>query len=194
MVNTYFRLSDRKALIDAAEIRLISPNYVNTNVETLSVPAEVVSAFHETGTPWSSTWGRRGRRHGLGTLPPGFRRAGPGAAGGAERGQRPPAHVRHAGEDPFSPLCHGTLFPAEDHRLREQHESLLRTTEAELQDGYEVLKAVSEQSGIPVAYTSGRGALLDAFRPLGRMRAMWALCSHRHLYHRDWDSFTRLGR
>ena len=46
MVNTYFRLSERKRMISAAEIRLVSPNYVSSNVETLSLPAEVSSAFH----------------------------------------------------------------------------------------------------------------------------------------------------
>lgn len=45
MVNTYFRLTDRGNLIKSREIRLVSPNYVHTSVETLSLPAEVASAF-----------------------------------------------------------------------------------------------------------------------------------------------------
>ena len=45
MVNTYFRLTDRGELIKSKEIRLVSPNFVNSSVETLSLPAEVASAF-----------------------------------------------------------------------------------------------------------------------------------------------------
>ena len=45
MVNTYFRLTDRANLVKSYEIRLVSPNFVRSNVETLSLPAEVASAF-----------------------------------------------------------------------------------------------------------------------------------------------------
>ena len=45
MVNTYFRLTDRGNLIKSREIRLVSPNFVHSSVETLSLPAEVASAF-----------------------------------------------------------------------------------------------------------------------------------------------------
>ena len=46
MVNTYFRLSEYRGLAEDAGIRMVSPNYVMTNVESLSLPAEVASAFH----------------------------------------------------------------------------------------------------------------------------------------------------
>ena len=45
MVNTYFRLTDRSGLIKSKEIRLVSLNFVHSSVETLSLPAEVASAF-----------------------------------------------------------------------------------------------------------------------------------------------------
>ena len=45
MVNTYFRLTDRNGLIKSKEIRLVSPNFVHSSIETLSLPAEVASAF-----------------------------------------------------------------------------------------------------------------------------------------------------
>ena len=45
MVNTYFRLTDRSGLIKSKEIRLVSPNFVHSSVET---PL--------TGTPSSLTW------------------------------------------------------------------------------------------------------------------------------------------
>lgn len=45
LVNTYFRLTERGKLVEQKEIRLISPNYACSGVETLSLPAEVASAF-----------------------------------------------------------------------------------------------------------------------------------------------------
>ena len=45
LVNTYFRLTERGKLVEQKEIRLISPNYACSGVETLSLPAEGASAF-----------------------------------------------------------------------------------------------------------------------------------------------------
>ena len=45
MVNTYFRLTERGKMSEMKEIRLISPNFACSGIETLSLPAEVASAF-----------------------------------------------------------------------------------------------------------------------------------------------------
>ena len=45
MVNTYFRLTERGQMTRMKEIRLVSPNFACQGVETLSLPAEVSSAF-----------------------------------------------------------------------------------------------------------------------------------------------------
>ena len=45
MVNTYFRLTERGKMVEQKEIRLVSPNYACSGIETLSLPAEVASAF-----------------------------------------------------------------------------------------------------------------------------------------------------
>ena len=45
MVNTYFRLTERGKMARMKEIRLVSPNYASSGIETLSLPAEVASAF-----------------------------------------------------------------------------------------------------------------------------------------------------
>ena len=44
MVNTYFRLTERGKMVEQKEIRLVSPNYACSGIETLSLPAEVASA------------------------------------------------------------------------------------------------------------------------------------------------------
>ena len=45
MVNTYFRLAEHGKLTEMKEIRLVSPNFSCSGIETLSLPAEVASAF-----------------------------------------------------------------------------------------------------------------------------------------------------
>ena len=45
MVNTYFRLTERGKMVSQKEIRLVSPNFACSGIETLSLPAEVQSAF-----------------------------------------------------------------------------------------------------------------------------------------------------
>ena len=45
MVNTYFRLSDRKKEFAEAGIRLVTPNFASSHVEMLTVPAEIAAAF-----------------------------------------------------------------------------------------------------------------------------------------------------
>ena len=45
MVNTYFRLTERGRMTRMKEIRLVSPNFACSGIETLSLPAEVASAF-----------------------------------------------------------------------------------------------------------------------------------------------------
>ena len=39
MVNTYFRLTERGKQVEMKEIRLVSPNFANSGIETLSLPA-----------------------------------------------------------------------------------------------------------------------------------------------------------
>ena len=45
MVNTYFRLTERGKMVEQKEIRLDSPNFACSGIDSLSLPAEVQSAF-----------------------------------------------------------------------------------------------------------------------------------------------------
>ena len=196
MVNTYFRLSDRKKLIDAAEIRLISPNYVNTNVETLSVPAEVVSAFHEDwDTVVFDVGGDGAGATALGRYHQDFAELLPGQLEVLNV-----VNVRRPMSGTPEKILSLLSVMERSSRLKitgfvNNTNLSYATTEAELRDGYEVLKAVSEQTGIPVSYTSGRSALLDAFMAAGPDERYVGTLLPIDIYtHRDWDTFTRLGR
>ena len=47
IVNPYFRSPERKAELEAAGIRLLSPSFTNLGVEVPSLPAEIFSAFSD---------------------------------------------------------------------------------------------------------------------------------------------------
>ena len=47
VINPYFRSTERKAELDAAGIRLISPNFTSSGVEVPSIPPEIFSVFSD---------------------------------------------------------------------------------------------------------------------------------------------------
>ncbi len=164
MVNTYFRLTEPGRLTRMKEIRVVSPNFTNSSVETLSLPAEVQSAF---AMDWDTV----------------VFDVGGDAAGSTALGRY---HQDFAEMDPKDlqvlnvinirrPLA-GTVEKII--RLQEgiQVHSRLKitgminntnlaqaTTPMELRDGYELIRKVSEETGVPVLYTSGKRKLLDVF-------------------------------
>jgi len=196
MVNTYFRLNDRRELIAEAGIRLVAPNFASTHVEMLTVPAEIAAAF-------AGDWERVIIDLG-------------GDAGAAALGQYKPKllQAQREGADiqvydvinTNRPMA-GT--PAKIMRLLDTMERKARwkatglinntnmsyeTTAEDLLSGYEIIKKASAELGIPVVYTSGTQEVLDAFlstnpdkdyvgQPLYLNKRM----------HRDWDTLTKEG-
>lgn len=62
----------------------------------------------------------------------------------------------------------------------------------ELRDGYEMIKQVSQISGIPVKYTSGRREMLDIFLSEGHDPEYIGTPIAIDTYmHRDWDSWIK---
>ncbi len=189
MVNTYFRLSEYRSLAEKAGIRMVSPNYVMTNVESLSLPAEVASAFHmDWDTVIFDAGGDPAGATALGRFHENFAELAPD--------QLEVLHVVNA-RRPMSGTPEKLLALQTDmeRNARLQVTGLINntnlqmeTTPEELEYGYEVLRTVSEQTGIPVVYTTGEQKLLDAFlqgeheaqyvgKPLAlefRMRRDWA--------------------
>lgn len=196
MVNTYFRLTERKKQIEAAEIRLISPNYACTNVETLSVPAEVASAFAEDwDTVVFDVGGDPAGATALGRYHNDFEQLQPGQLEVlcVVNVRRPMAGT----PEKIISLCETMERSA---RLKvsgfvNNTNLSYATTEAELQDGYEVLREVSQRTGIPVLYTSGKKEVLEKFAAGAHDSAYVGHLLPIDIYmHRDWDTFTKLGK
>ncbi len=197
MVNTYFRLTERGKLVSQKEIRLVSPNFACSGIETLSLPAEVASAF---ALNWDTV----------------IFDVGGDAVGSTALGRY---HSDFAEMDPDQlevlnvvnirrPLA-GTVEKIIKLQEEMQIHSRLKITGMinntnlgtmtrpdELRDGYEILKQVSEQTGIPVAYTSGKKEFLDQFLSEGHDPKYIGKPIEIDIYmRRDWDSFiNNLGR
>ena len=195
MVNTYFRLTERGKMVEQKEIRLVSPNFACSGIETLSLPAEVSSAFVlDWDTVIFDVGGDDVGATALGRYHRDFMALEPGALEVLNV-----VNIRR-------PLA-STVEKI--HRLQEGMQTHARlqitgminntnlstmTSADDLWDGYELLRQVVELTGIPVAYTTGKKDILDAFlardpdpKNVGKPVAIDVYM------HRDWDSYIEYG-
>ena len=182
LVNTYFRLTERGKLVEQKEIRLISPNYACSGVETLSLPAEVASAF---AMNWDTVVFDVGG-DAVGSTALGryyedfqdFMAMGPeqlevlnvvNIAAANEDGEH--SHLKITG------MINNTNLAT-------------MTTPAELRDGYEMLREVSDRTGVPVMYTTGKKEMLDIFLAEGHdPKYIGKPVPIDIIMKRDWDSY-----
>ncbi len=193
MVNTYFRLAERGRMTRMKEIRLVSPNFACSGIETLSLPAEVASAF---AMDWDTV----------------VFDVGGDAVGSTALGRY---HQDFVDLEPGSlevlnvvnirrPLA-GTVEKIVNLQREMEIHSRLKitgminntnlataTTEAELRDGYEIIKEVSQITGTPVKYTSGKKEFLDKFLAEGHDPQYIGQPIAIDTYmERDWDSWIK---
>lgn len=164
MVNTYFRLTNPGVLTKMKEIRLVSPNFTNSSVETLSVPGEVQSAFDMNwDTVVFDVGGDATGATALGRYHQDFISLPEGALEVLNV-----VNVRRPLAGTVEKIIHLQQEIETHSRLKItgmiNNTNLAGvTTPQELRDGYEIIKEVSEKTGTPVAYTSGKKEMLDAF-------------------------------
>ena len=164
MVNTYFRLTDRGKQVEMKEIRLVSPNFANSGIETLSLPAEVQSAFAmDWDTVIFDVGGDAVGSTALGRYHEDFMQLEEGALEVLNV-----VNIRR----PLAGTVEKVLHLQEEMQIHSRlkitgminNTNLAEmTTVQELHDGYEIIKEVSERTGVPVKYTSGKRELLDRF-------------------------------
>lgn len=191
MVNTYFRLTERGKLVEQKEIRLVSPNFACSGIETLSLPAEVSSAFVlDWDTVIFDVGGDDVGATALGRYHQDFMALEPGALEVLNV-----VNIRR-------PLA-STVEKI--HRLQEGMQAHARlqitgminntnlatmTTPAELRDGYEMLREVSDRTGVPVMYTTGKKEMLDIFLAEGHdPKYIGKPVPIDIIMKRDWDSY-----
>lgn len=191
MVNTYFRLTERGKMVSQKEIRLVSPNFACSGIETLSLPAEVASAFAlDWDTVVFDVGGDAVGSTALGRYHEDFMELGPD--------QLEVLNVVNIRR----PLA-GTVEKIIKLQQEMQVHSRLKITGMinntnlaqmtgpdELRDGYEVLREVSEKTGVPVSYTTGKKDLLDQFLSEGHDPKYIGKPIAIDMYmKRDWDSY-----
>ncbi len=191
MVNTYFRLAEHGRMTRMKEIRLVSPNYACTGIETLSLPAEVASAFAmDWDTVIFDAGGDAVGSTALGRYHQDFMELEPGGlevlnvinirrplAGTVERIIKLQQEMELHARLKITGMINNTNLAQ-------------MTGPAELRDGYEMIKEVSKITGVPVKYTSGRKKLLDQFLAEGHDPAYIGTPVAIETYmHRDWDSW-----
>ena len=195
MVNTYFRLTERGKMVEQKEIRLVSPNFACAGIETLSLPAEVASAFV---LDWDSVifdvGGDDVGSTALGRYHEDFMALEPGAlevlnvvnirrplSGTPEKIQRLQEGMQVHSRLQITGMINNTNLST-------------MTTEQELWDGYLMLKEVADVTGIPVAYTTGKKEFLDAFLARDPDPKYVGTPIAIDVYmHRDWDSYIQYG-
>ena len=193
MVNTYFRLAEHGKLVSMKEIRLVSPNFANSGIETLSLPAEVASAFAmDWDTVVFDVGGDAVGSTALGRYHEDFMDLEPGAlevlnvinvrrplAGTADRIIRLQQEMETHSRLRITGMINNTNLAQ-------------MTGPDELRDGYEIIKEVSQRTGVPVKYTSGWKELLDQFLAEGHDPAYIGQPVPITTYmHRDWDSWIK---
>lgn len=191
MVNTYFRLAEHGKLVSMKEIRLVSPNFANSGIETLSLPAEVSSAFAmDWDTVVFDVGGDAVGSTALGRYHQDFMELEPGAlevlnvvnvrrpmAGTVERIIRLQQEMETHSRLRITGMINNTNLAQ-------------LTGPDELRDGYEIIREVSERTGTPVKYTSGRRELLEQFLAEGHDPAYIGTPLAINTYmHRDWESW-----
>ena len=191
MVNTYFRLTERGKMVEQKEIRLVSPNYACSGIETLSLPAEVASAFVlDWDTVVFDVGGDDVGATALGRYHQDFAELEPGAlevlnvvnirrplSGTVEKLIRLQEGMQAHSRLKITGMINNTNLATE-------------TSVEELRDGYEMLKEVSDRTGIPVAYTTGKKDLLEQFLSEGHdPKYIGKPVPIDIIMKRDWDSY-----
>lgn len=195
MVNTYFRASERRALLVEAGVTLISPNYVSTNIEALSLPPEVASAFH---SDWDTVVFDAGGDPAGATSLGQFRQEFDRLEAGSLRVYNI-INVRR----PMSGTAERIISLMEDMQrfsrltvtgLVNNSNLAVETTPEDLWAGYLEVRRASELSGVPVAMTCGLKSTLEGLMAMAPDMAYVGHTMEIFPYmHRDWDRYISEG-
>ena len=193
MVNTYFRITERGNMTRMKEIRLVSPNFACSGIETLSVPAEVASAFAmDWDTVVFDVGGDPTGANALGRYYQDFMALEDGAlevlnvvntrrplAGTVEKIVALQESMQRYSRLKLTGMVNNTNLAT-------------ATTDADLRDGYEIIKEVSIRTGMPVLYTSGKKEFLDKFLAEGHdPKYIGTPIAIDTYMQRDWDSWIK---
>ena len=193
-VNDYFRMSDRVELLEQNKIDVVSPTFAGKGLTPSSMSAAVASAFAQ---DWDlvvfDVGGDAVGSTALGRYYEDFQDFM--AMGPEQLEVLNVVNIRR-------PLA-GTVEKIIDLQQQMEIHSHLKitgminntnlatmTTPAELRDGYEMLREVSDRTGVPVMYTTGKKEMLDIFLAEGHdPKYIGKPVPIDIIMKRDWDSY-----
>ena len=199
VINPYFRTSERGDVLDAAGVELISPPYALKKIEILSVSPRVYSAFTRgEGTVIFDVGGDHIGAVALGQYKPNFDAIPPENL-----------HVLFV-VNALRPLS--SDFPSAMSMLQKiqtvsrlqvtgivNNSNLAELTDLEhLKTGYELVKELSEATGIPVWGTVGRQEMLEQFTQYAADHHLdeafiGKIYPIEMMMHRSWEKFLNEG-
>lgn len=194
-VNDYFRMSDRVDVLKDNNVNLVSPTFAGQGVTPSNMSAAVASAF---AGDWDlcifDVGGDAAGAMSLGRYYTDF--------AALEPGQLEVYDIVNV----FRPMSE---TPEKILKLKEDMESFARlkvtgfvnnsnllnyASADDIRAGYDVLKATSEMTGIPVAHTTGRTIFVEEFLKDGRdPKYIGEPIGLETYMHRSWEAFTKLG-
>jgi hypothetical protein len=199
VINPYFRTSERGDVLEPAGVKLIMPPFALEKIEIMSLSAEVYSVFAPgEGTVVFDIGGDDVGSIALGQYKPRF-----------EQIPKDRLHVLFI-VNPLRPTA-ADLPSALDTLYKIQYVSRLpvtgivnngnlagETDESHLLEGYELVKGLSEQTGIPVWGTCGAPEVLSSFEKYAREHQLDPAYIGKYqpieiMMHRSWDKFLKEG-
>ena len=199
IINPYFRSTERKAELEEAGINLLSPTYAMLGVEIPSLPAEIYSVFsNDSDVVIFDVGGDAAGAIALGQYKRFFI--------GVDKENIETLYVINA-RRPFS--CELDLNLDMIDKVTEAGRITIdalvnntnlsqETTVQELIDGYEMVKNVSNATGLPVRYTTGCEPMISEFAEYAKAscldaRYIGTIRPIERYMHRDWERFTESG-
>ena len=194
-VNDYFRMSDRVDVLSEKKVNLVSPTFAGQGVTPSNMSAAVASAF---AGDWDlcifDVGGDSAGALSLGRYHQDF--------AALEPGQLEVYDIVNV----FRPMSES---PEKIIKLKEEMEGFARqkvtgfvnnsnllnfASADDIRAGYDVLKATSEMTGIPVKHTTGRKEFVEEFLRDGRDPKFIGEPIGLETYmHRSWEAFTKNG-
>ncbi len=197
VINPYFRSTERKEELEAAGIRLISPNFTSSGVEVPSIPAEIFSVFSDNsdlvvfdvgGDPVGAI--------AMGQYYAYFRELENFEVWYVINCRRPLSSGVEENLEMINKITGVSRLKVTGilNNTNLAHE----TTAKDLLDGVEITRGVSERSGLPVIGTIGTPEVLESFLKEAAERGInkeliGELFPIERYMHRDWGRYTESG-
>lgn len=196
MINCYFRLYDRRSLLEDAGIEIVAPYFADSGEEMLTIPAEMTKAFD---MDWDTVIIDLGGDSGALALGQFHHKLKIARENGAEIALYNVINACRLMSD--APKKVIRLMEQMERKARWEITGLINntnmsyeTTAGDLEAGYEIIRQVAEVTGLPVVYTCGKTEVLTAFLKIEHKSEYVGMPFYMETYmHRDWDTLAKKG-